>query len=162
MAAYDFIVIGATPGGVACAVRAAREGLNVLLTTHTPILGGMIANGLSVWDTLYEDRRSPIYDELRQSIFDYYRDKYGEDSEDYRNALPGESGHSNGRFEAHVVEKLVEELVRRASRIAVERRVHLESVEITGGRIVAVTGPATRPVGQSIQSQLRPAHRTGG
>ena len=139
MADYDLIVIGAPPGGVACAVRAAREGLKVLLTTHTPILGGMIANGLSVWDTIHEGKRSPVYDELRQSIFDYYREKYGEDSEDYRNALPGERGHTNGRYEAHVAEKKVEELVRRESRITVERNVYPEAVEIADGRIVGLT-----------------------
>jgi hypothetical protein len=99
----------------------------------------MIANGLSVWDTVYEGKRSPLYDEFRQALFDYYREKYGEDSEDYRNALPGESGHSNGKYEAHVAESLVEEMVRKESGITVERRVVPESAEVTVDRIIAVT-----------------------
>lgn len=33
--AFDLVVIGATPGGIACAVRAAREGLSVLLVQDT-------------------------------------------------------------------------------------------------------------------------------
>ena len=67
---YDLVVIEATPGGVACAVRAAREGLNVALVNRTEHLGGILSNGLGVWDTLWEGKRSPVYDELRQSIFD--------------------------------------------------------------------------------------------
>ena len=54
---YDVVVAGATPGGIAMAVRAAREGLEVLLVTHSEHLGGMLAEGLSVWDTQYEGRR---------------------------------------------------------------------------------------------------------
>jgi hypothetical protein len=36
---YDLVVIDGTPGGKACAVRAAREGLSVLLVNHTMHLG---------------------------------------------------------------------------------------------------------------------------
>src|SRR3546814_19672831 len=38
---YHLVVYGATPGGVALALRAAREGLKVLLVNHTQHLGGM-------------------------------------------------------------------------------------------------------------------------
>ena len=60
----DLLVVGGNPGGIACAITAAREGLDVILTNHTPVLGGLPANGLSLWDTLYEGRRSPVYDAL--------------------------------------------------------------------------------------------------
>ncbi len=42
---YDLAVYNGSPAGIACAVRAAREGLSVLMVNHTPILGGMISNG---------------------------------------------------------------------------------------------------------------------
>ena len=45
---FDLAVIGATPGGIAMAVRAAREGLRVALTNPHPHLGGMLASGLGV------------------------------------------------------------------------------------------------------------------
>jgi len=117
--AFDLVVVGATPGGVACAVRASREGLNVLLVNHNEHLGGMLSNGLRVWDTLYEGKRSGVYDELRANIFRYYRETYGEKSPQYRAALPGKSGHNNGNFEPHVAEKLITEIVAREKRITV-------------------------------------------
>src|SRR4051794_15929405 len=49
---FDLIVVGSPPAGVAMAVSAAREGLSVLLSNHTTPLGGMLSNGLGVWDTV--------------------------------------------------------------------------------------------------------------
>lgn len=114
---YDLAVYNGSPAGIACAVRAAREGLSVLIVNHTPILGGMLSNGLCVWDTQYEGKRSPIYDELRKAMFDYYKDTYGEDSDQYRDALPQASGHSNGNFEPKVAQMLIEKMVASESRI---------------------------------------------
>ena len=66
------LVYGATPGGVACTIRAAREGLDVLLVSHTAHLGDMFTNGLSTMDTLYNGRRAPLYAEYRQSLQPYH------------------------------------------------------------------------------------------
>ena len=120
----DLLVVGGNPGGVACAITAAREGLEVILSNHTPVLGGLPANGLSLWDTLHEGRRSPVYDELRWGLFDYYKEKYGEDSENYRNSLPVPPDtpafyHSNGRYEASVFESLITEMVEAESNIRI-------------------------------------------
>jgi hypothetical protein len=136
---FDLVVVGGTPGGVACAVRAAREGLHVLLVNHHAHLGGMLASGLGVWDTLHEGRRSPIYDELRQAIFDYYRDTYGKNSPQYRAALPGASGHTNGRFEAKVAEKLITAMVEREASITVLKGFYPQAVERDGSLLRSVT-----------------------
>jgi hypothetical protein len=53
--------------------------------------------------------------------------------------LPGESGHSSDRYEAHVAEALVEEMVRNESKIKVERRVVPKSAEVSCDRIISVT-----------------------
>lgn len=107
----DLCVYEATPGGIAMAVRAAREGLSVVLVNHGNHLGGILSNGLGVWDTLWEGKRAPVYDEARQAILDHYRTTYGSDSQPYRDALPGKSGHTNGKFEAKVAERILTELV---------------------------------------------------
>lgn len=112
----DLVVYGSTPGGVACAVRAAREGLDVILVTHAEHLGGMMTNGLSIMDTLYSGSRAPVYDELRHSIPAYYAKTYGKESPQYRATLPG---HPKMRYEARVVERLFNELVAAEQRIVV-------------------------------------------
>lgn len=115
----DLCIYQGTPGGIAMAVRAAREGLNVVLVNHNDHLGGILSSGLGVWDTLWEGKRAPIYDEARQAIFDHYRTIYGEDSQQYRDALPGKSGHTNGKFEPKVAEKILTDLVVQEPRIRV-------------------------------------------
>ena len=115
-------VYSGAPAGLACAIRAAREGLEVVLVTHTPHLGGMLTSGLCVWDTQWEGSRAPIYDELRQALFDYYRERYGHHSAQYHAALPGPRGHSNGNFEAGAARQVIEALVAREARIRVLRR----------------------------------------
>ncbi len=65
---FDVVVIGGTPAGVACAVRAAREGLPVLLVQHNHHIGGMMTNGLMQWDALYGGPRAPSLQRTAGSI----------------------------------------------------------------------------------------------
>ena len=115
----DVAVIGGSPSGIACAVRAAREGASVLLVNRHGHLGGMLSSGLGVWDTQYEGSRSPIYNELRAALMEYYREAYGDDSPQYRDARPGKTGYTNGRFEPHVAEKIISDMVAAESNIRV-------------------------------------------
>ncbi len=133
---YDLLVYGATPGGVACAVRAAREGLRVQLVSHAEHLGGMLANGLSTMDTLYNGGRAPLYDELRQKIYAHYFEEYGEDSPHYRATQPG---HPKTRYEAHVVEGLIDELLDAEPRISVIKRYYPVAVTREAERLRSVT-----------------------
>ncbi len=135
----DVVVVEATPGGIAMAVRAAREGLRVLLVNHTQHLGGILSSGLGVWDTQYEGHRAPIYDEVRQAFFEHYRNAYGADSPQHRDALPGKSGYTNGRFEPRVAEKVLTELVARERRITVLKPFYPVDLARDGARITAMT-----------------------
>ena len=74
---YDLVVIGGTPGGIACAVRAAREGLSVLLVNHTGHLGGFVTSGAGGWEAPYDGARSPIYGEMLTGAANYYRETCG-------------------------------------------------------------------------------------
>ena len=69
---FDVVVIGGTPSGVACAVRAARGGCSVLLVQHTQHLGGMMTNGLMQWDALYGGPRAPLFTALLRNIEEHY------------------------------------------------------------------------------------------
>ncbi|MBN8420687.1 MAG: FAD-dependent oxidoreductase [Verrucomicrobia bacterium] len=135
----DLCIYEATPGGIAMAVRAAREGLSVVLVNHNAHLGGILSSGLGVWDTLWEGKRAPIYDEARQAIFEHYRTTYGEKSPQYLNALPGKSGHSNGKFEPHVAEMVLTRLVTQEKNITVVRGYYPTAVQRDGPLLKSVT-----------------------
>lgn len=81
---YDLVVVGGTPGGIACAVRAAREGLRVLLTHYHGHVGGLWSSGLGAIDTQYAGRRAPLYTEFCDRLLAFYRERYGRDSQQYR------------------------------------------------------------------------------
>lgn len=135
----DLCIYEATPGGIAMAVRAAREGLSVVLVNHNDHIGGILSNGLGVWDTLWEGKRAPIYDEARQAIFDHYRTTYGEKSSQYRDSLPGKSGHTNGKFEPKVAEMVLTDLVKKESRIRLIKHRVPQSVKREGALIQSIS-----------------------
>lgn len=108
---YDVVVIGGTPGGIACAVRAAREGLSVLLVQHNKHIGGMLTNGLMQWDALYGGPRSPVFNEYAKMIEDYYRDAFGEGSREHSMARYTQKHYPMSRFEPSVAEHLFNKLV---------------------------------------------------
>lgn len=134
--AAEVVVYGSTPGGIACAVRAAREGVDVLLVTHAEHVGGLLTSGLSTMDALYAGKRAPVYDELRGAIHRHYAETYGKDSPQHHVSLPGQA---KTKFEAHVVEKLFEDMLAREPRLTVKRGWHPASVEREGALIRAVT-----------------------
>ncbi len=135
---FDLVVVGATPAGVACAVRAAREGLTVLLTQYNHHIGGLWSNGLGAIDTQYAGCRAPIYNEFCDRILKFYRERYGRDSAQYRSCMtkafsryatsgPASEADTHGsreaprelperyygkfNFEPHAAEKILDEMV---------------------------------------------------
>ncbi|HEX3872138.1 MAG TPA: FAD-dependent oxidoreductase, partial [Pirellulales bacterium] len=116
---YDLIVVGGTPGGIACSVRAARGGLSVLLVNHTAHLGGMMTNGLMQWDALYGGHRAPLFTEMLRNVERYYRETYGEDSRDYQTVRFTSDHYPMGWAEPHVAEREFNRLVAGESNITV-------------------------------------------
>jgi hypothetical protein len=114
--AADVVVYGATPGGIVTAVRAAREGLKVTLVSTHPHVGGLLSNGLGLFDTVYLGQRAPLYDEVYRRIMSHYpSDTFG--------------------FEPHVAEKVFESLLRAEANIKVYRNYYPVSV-VRNGRIL--------------------------
>lgn len=106
---YDLVVVGGTAGGTACAVRAAREGLNVLLVNHTKHLGGFMTSGAGGWEAPYDGLRSPIYGELRTQAAAYYATTYGEGSPQHVASLP--STKTNAHIDRPTIEPRVCEML---------------------------------------------------
>jgi hypothetical protein len=122
----DVVVYGATPGGIATAVRAAREGLHVTLVHHHAHVGGMMVNGLGVLDTSYDGYRAPIFDELKAGLLAHYP-QYQKGAEEYR------------KYEPHVAERMFETLLAAEPNITLQREWYPVAVGREGRRLTSVT-----------------------
>lgn len=125
----DLLVAGGTTGGVVAAVRAAREGLTTILACDHRPLGGTLPS-LGALETHYGGNRAPLVQEVRERIIGYYRDRYGEGSEQYDACL---AGLPMVRFEPHVAKKLIRAMVEAESNLTLLTGHHLagaESVEV--------------------------------
>ena len=108
---YDVVVIGGTASGVACAVRAAREGCSVLLVQHNRHIGGMLANGLMQWDALYGGHRAAIFTELLRNIEKDGIARFGKDSKSHQIIKYTHEHYPIGWVEPHVMERECHRLV---------------------------------------------------
>lgn len=130
---YDTVVVGGTPGGIATAVRAAREGALTLLVTYNDHLGGMMTGGLSYTDTMMLKDRAPIFGEWRAAVREHYASTYGRDSETYARCEDGYIA------EPHVGEAIFDSLVGDADGLEVAWRWYPTGVDRADRRLNAVT-----------------------
>lgn len=86
---FDVVVLGATPGGCAAAMAAARAGRSVALIEPSAHVGGMITGGLSRTDFGSKLSRGGMFDEFIGRIHDYYRHAYGPESPRVRECREG-------------------------------------------------------------------------
>ncbi len=140
--AYDLVVIGGTPGGIACAVRAAREGLRVLLVNHTRHLGGFMTSGAGGWEAPYDGLRSPLYAEMRTGAAEYYRKTYGEGSPQHLASLPDANSRAHidrPKIEPRIAEMLFNQMVEREKPLTVLLGHVVTKAECQGRLLTRVT-----------------------
>lgn len=136
---YDVIVVGATAGGTACAVRAAREGCTVLLVQHNRHIGGMMSNGLMQWDALYGGPRAPLFTELLGKIEQHYISRFGKDSPDHQTMRYTHEHYPIGWAEPRVNEREFNRLVAREKNITLLLSHYPVSVAMSESRIHGLT-----------------------
>ena len=139
---YDLVVIGGTPGGIACAVRAAREGLSVLLVNHTRHLGGFMTSGAGGWEAPYDGLRSPIYGEMLTNAAAYYRDTYGEGSPQHLASMPSQTSRAHidrPKIEPRIAEMLFNQMVEREKSLTVLLGHIVTKAERDGALLKSVT-----------------------
>lgn len=85
----DVVIYGATPGGIAAALAAAKGGHTVLLAEPTIRIGGMTTNGLSHPDFRAFEALTGTYWELTQRTLAYYKTQYGEGSPQVKDSFRG-------------------------------------------------------------------------
>jgi len=97
---YDVVVVGGSSGGIGAAVGAARLGVKVALIEDTPVLGGMISNGISNIDSYSYESQCGLFEEFREEVRKHYEPLFGTDP--FFKLGNGMPPHINGRsFAAH-------------------------------------------------------------
>jgi hypothetical protein len=136
---YDLVVVGGTASGVACAVRAAREGCSVLLVQHNRHIGGMMSNGLMQWDALYGGHRAPLFTELLRNIERHYIATYGENSKDHQTIRYTHEHYPIGWAEPHIAEREFNRLIAGEKKITLLLEHYATAVERDGALLRSVT-----------------------
>jgi hypothetical protein len=125
----DVIVVGATPGGVAAAVAAARSGANVSLVEVSTHVGGIISGGLTNTDIRKKGAVGGLFAEFIKRVHEHYTKTYGENSEQVKLC---QGGHF---FEPKVAEQVFREM------LAGERNIRLiETHRIVAARVIGADG----------------------
>ena len=125
---YDLAVYGATPGGIAAAVAAARMRERVCLVAENEHVGGMMASGLGNTDAGNPDYIGGISAEVFRRIAEHYRGTYGESSAQYEACAQG------FHFEPHVAEAVFEQMLQEAS-VDLLRGWRLQGIEFSLNQI---------------------------
>ena len=106
------LIYGATAPGIVAAVRAAREGLDVVLVSHSKNLGGALPS-LGAVETHYHGTRAPLLQEFIDRVKGHYRERYGETSAQYRDCAKGKMV----KFEPRVAETILRQWIAAEPRI---------------------------------------------
>ena len=129
---YDLVVVGATSGGIAAALTAARLGDKVALVSPSPWLGGMMTGGLSRTDFGSMKSAGGLFKEFTDRVRAYYTKKYGPDS-------PQLKASRNGYyFEPRVAKWIFSELLAEQPNITVLREHYPRDVVKIGNRVIAL------------------------
>ncbi|WP_101295815.1 FAD-dependent oxidoreductase [Halegenticoccus soli] len=104
---FDIVVLGATPGGIAAAIAAARMGRSPIVLERSAHVGGLPANGLGATDIITRDAVGGLFSEFVERVRDYYVRTYGPASEqvaDCRDGYHFEPSVAEAVFEGMLVD----------------------------------------------------------
>jgi len=92
-------------------------GMRVALIEDTPVLGGMLSNGISNIDTYSFESLSGIFEEFRSRVKEHYRTLMATDpifrAQRLRDYKPRQSNVAaeGGRWEPHVADRILKEMI---------------------------------------------------
>ncbi|MBW3635461.1 MAG: FAD-dependent oxidoreductase [Armatimonadetes bacterium] len=131
-AAFDVVVVGATPGGIAAAISAARLGNKVALVSPSPWLGGMMAGGLTRTDFGSTKSSGGLFKEFADTVRAYYATTYGPDSPQLKASRDGYY------FEPRVAKWVFGRMLAQEANISVMLDHHSRDVKKQGNRVSAL------------------------
>ena len=128
----DVVVLGATPGGVAAAVAAARLGQSAVLIEYHRHIGGMAASGLGKSDIEHRELIGGLFREFTERVLAVYVARYGADS---NNARLCDHGYY---YEPSVAEAVFEGMVDEQPGISLCRGTRLTEVACSDAAVTAI------------------------
>jgi hypothetical protein len=118
------LVYGATPGGIAAALAAAKSGQSVLLIEPTARIGGLVTSGLSHSDFHSFESLTGAFADFAQRVEAHYAKAYGKDSQQVKASF-------RGTFAEPKVNLLVfEQMLAGHRSITVRKQLSLASVKV--------------------------------
>ncbi|MBI5773508.1 MAG: FAD-dependent oxidoreductase [Verrucomicrobia bacterium] len=136
----DVLIYGATPGGIAAAVAAAKGGRTVVLVEPTARIGGLVTSGLSHTDFHSLESLTGAFLDFARRVEAHYAKTYGKDSPQVRDSFHGTFAEPKVNltvFEAMLAEhrRIVLRKQMALASVAVKKdgaRSRIESVTFTG------------------------------
>ncbi len=125
----DVAVYGATPGGIAAAVAAAKPGSRVVLLEPTARVGGLVTSGLSHTDFHSFESLTGAFLDFSRRVKAHYVAAYGAGSEQVEACFEGTFG------EPKVNLAILEQMLAEQPGLTVHRGAALKSVTKTGDRL---------------------------
>lgn len=131
----DVAIYGATPGGIAAAVAAARMGKRVLLCEYVDHIGGIISNGLTNADIGKRQAVGGLFYEFTQRVVRYY-EAMDAGNPDQPNVKLCRGGYW---YEANAAERIFHEMIaEQEGRIQLLLSHELKSATVTNNRLTAI------------------------
>jgi len=143
----DVVVYGGTPGGIAAALGAAREGASVVLIEPTPRIGGLVTSGLSHTDFHSLESLTGAFLEFSRRVEAHYAKQYGPGSQQVVDCWRGtfaEPKVNLAVFEALLAEQPSITILRSTTLVAPtvsdQRRVTSLRLRSAGGEEIDISG----------------------
>ncbi len=121
----DVLIYGATPGGIAAAVSAAKGGHNVTLIEPTDRIGGLATCGLSYTDFRSLESLTGFFLDFATRVEGYYAARYGANSAQVKDSFHGTHG------EPAVNLLVLEQMLSEFPKLNVIKSRTIESVELS-------------------------------
>jgi hypothetical protein len=144
----DVVIYGGTPGGIAAAVAAARQGRGVTLVEYHDHVGGMITSGLGKSDVENRAMIGGLFVEFTNRVKQHYIDRYGAGSENVKLC------HDGYYAEPSVSEAIFETMLCEQPKVRVLKGWRLEAVSVEGSTLKAIS-IVNRKSGESRTLQAR-------
>lgn len=144
----DVVIYGATPGGIAAAVAAARQNRSVILCDHQDHIGGIVSNGLTNADIGKRQAVGGFFYEFTRRVVKHY-----ETIDEGNPAQPNVKLCRNGYwYEASAAEQIFHEMINEQSpRIRLLLSHELKRAIVKDNRLTAIVLAAHDPANTQVQ-----------